>query len=218
MVKFRPGVAVISGAPDPNIFIANSHESLTIAVAGNSASPPQVGHLGPSGAVVRGTHGLGGVAKAGVLVLTIVTHSTAANNEVAWICSGRPGGSVIVGVVDETSVGTEGSEILTRMVRAHPGPGVAGGTGDGGEGPRGATVGGHVDSKVVHGDDKSVAGSVRGNGGVGSGSTFGSPGDSVVARHIHKAVGRSCGGELSRRIGGREVIDRGCGVVGSTSA
>ena len=86
-----------------------------------------------------------------------------------------------MGVVDETGVGTEGSEVLTRMVRAHSGPGVAGCTSDGGEGPSGATIGGQINTQIVNGDGKSVAGSVRGNGGLGSGSSFGSPGDSIVA-------------------------------------
>ncbi len=81
-----------------------------------------------------------------------------------------------------------GSEVLTRMVRSHTRPGVAGSIGDVGEGPGGTTIGGQVNTLVVHRHSESIARSIRCDGGMSSGGTSGRPSDAVVIRYVDEAI------------------------------
>lgn len=158
VVKFRPGVTVVGGARDPDVIVAYGNESLAVAVTSKGAGPcGQPSHLGPGRTVVRGAQGASGVTLGGVLVLTVVAHIGYLDHVITRVGGGGPGGSEVLGVVDETGVGSESDQVPTRLIRSHFSPSVAGCTCDGGESPSGATIGGQVDSLVVHRHGESVA-------------------------------------------------------------
>ena len=213
MVKWGPGNAIVSGIQDciciPTI---DGRKFLAVITESNGAELGR--HLRPGDAVVSRTSTA--PIEVGKQVLTVATHSNIRRHlgVRAGVGGCEPSGSEIVRMYNKPEVvrGTNGSEVLARKVRSHIEPVIAGCTGDVREGPRDATVGGQVNTLVVHRHGESVARGIRSDGGVSSGCASARPGDTIVIRHVHRAIFRSSGRELSRTIGGSPIVQKGLGA------